>query len=212
MARLEGDDLVLGPRVVAVRLRHLDVDAPSRIVTDKLALFGPADEVAERFKPQSRGVRCQRVEQRDDEVLRQRRQQPITVLLAEALEHGPTLCRRATGQTPKRLRLVELGERSRHRSRLAARAGADGNRRGGERLLIGRHELGRTDNAGEGNARHAAAPEVVIAAEALHVFEMQLGHRPLVVGVVAFSLAVSWSHALAPAVVCVASVSAALSP
>src|SRR5262249_55248561 len=101
----------------------------------------------------------------------------IAVLLAEALEDGAALRRRAAGEAAEGLRAVVLGNGGRHASRLAARVLADRNRGSSEGGLIGGHELGRARNAGKLDIGRAAAAEVVVAAVALHVFEMKAGHR-----------------------------------
>ena len=132
--------------------------------------------MTEGLEPIARRVRCQGVEQRDDKLLRHRRQRHVAVLLAESFEEGPTFRGRATGETAEGLRAVVFGNGGGDAARLAALAGTDRDRRGGERLLIGLHELGGADNAGKRNARRATTAEVVISTEALHVFQMQFGH------------------------------------
>jgi hypothetical protein len=66
----EGGDFVLAPRVVTVRFRHFEADAPSRITADQLAGFGPADEMPEAHKPVACDIRRHGIEQRCDELPR----------------------------------------------------------------------------------------------------------------------------------------------
>src|SRR5262249_12531122 len=160
----------------SVRLRKLHFDVKGWVMLDKLARLGPADEMAERAQPRIRVVRRHGIDESDDEFGRQRREPLVTIPLAEALEDGPTLDRRAAIQPAEGARGKVFGERARHTPRCAACAGADrdwGSREGG---LISEHKLARAGDARKTNAGMAATAEVMIPAEALHVFEMELGH------------------------------------
>src|SRR5262245_10467252 len=185
---------------MAITLRDLHAHAPGRILTDELAGLAPADEMAERVKPIAGDVRRHGVDEGDNEFLWQGCQTLVAVRLAEALENGAAQDLRAAGEAAEGLRAVVLGDRRRDRSRPAALAGTDRDRGCGERALVGFHELGRADDPGELDIGRAAAAEVVIPAVALHVLEMELGHRSFVFFFV-FSFSISSCHSRAPAAV-----------
>src|SRR6516164_6285396 len=153
-------------------------------------------------------MRLHGVEQHNEKLFWHRKRQ-MTVLLAESFEDGSPFGRRATTKRAERLRAIIFCNGRTDAARLAACAGTDVCGGGGakcERFLIFLHELRRAGNTRKPNTESTAA-EVVISAEALDVFEMQLGHFGF-----AFSFAISSFHAFAPAVSPVLSVSAALLP
>src|SRR5262245_38648907 len=166
-----------------------------------LARLAPLHEVSKRLEPITRHGRRQGIEQGDDEFGRQRGEPLVAVLLAEAFEDRPPMRRRAAGEAAEGLRLIVLGDGSGDRSRPAALAGADGHRGSGQRPLVGFHKLDGSRDPGKLDVGRAATSEVVVAAVALHVFQVKPGHRPFAFGALPFSFAISSCHSRAPAAV-----------